>query len=76
MKNLYRKIKLLHADKKCRKTINRFLHILDYDDDILTELEKKQLHDAADEGKKIIDQYTTSAVCMFRITNIEEIEER
>lgn len=25
------------------------------------------------EGKKIIDQYTTSAVCMFRISNIEEI---
>ena len=28
------------------------------------------------EGKKIIDQYTTSAVCMFRITNIEEINEK
>lgn len=27
------------------------------------------------EGKKIIDQYTTSAVCMFRITNIEEIND-
>ena len=27
------------------------------------------------EGKKIIDQYTQSAVCMFRITNIEEINE-
>lgn len=27
------------------------------------------------EGKKIIDQYTTSAVCMFRITNLEEINE-
>lgn len=25
------------------------------------------------EGKKIIDQYTTSTICMFRITNIEEI---
>jgi len=25
------------------------------------------------EGKKIIDQYTSSAVCMFRITNIEQI---
>lgn len=25
------------------------------------------------DGKKIIDQYTTSAVCMFRISNIEEI---
>lgn len=25
------------------------------------------------EGKKIIDQYTTSAICMFRIGNIEEI---
>lgn len=25
------------------------------------------------EGKKIIDQYTTSAICMFRISNIEEI---
>ena len=28
------------------------------------------------EGKKIIDKYTTSAVCMFRITNIEEINEK
>ena len=28
------------------------------------------------EGKKVIDKYTTSAVCMFRITNIEEINEK
>ena len=28
------------------------------------------------EGKKTIDQYTTSAVCMFRITNIEEINDK
>lgn len=27
------------------------------------------------EGKKTIDQYTTSAVCMFRIANIEEIND-
>ena len=27
------------------------------------------------EGKKIIDQYTTSTVCMFRITNIEKIND-
>ena len=27
------------------------------------------------ESKKIIDKYATSAVCMFRITNIEEINE-
>lgn len=27
------------------------------------------------EGKKLIDRYTTSAVCMFRITNIEEIND-
>lgn len=27
------------------------------------------------DGKKIIDKYTTSAVCMFRITNIEEIND-
>ena len=26
-------------------------------------------------GKKVIDQYTTSAVCMFRITNLEEIND-
>ena len=25
------------------------------------------------DGKKIIDQYTTSAICMFRISNIEDI---
>lgn len=25
------------------------------------------------EGKKVIDQYTTSAICMFRISNIEDI---
>ena len=28
------------------------------------------------EGKKIIDKYTTSSVCMFRITNIEEINDK
>ena len=28
------------------------------------------------EGKKTIDQYTTSAVCMFRIANIEEINDK
>ena len=28
------------------------------------------------EGKKIIDKYTTSAVCMFRITNIEAINDK
>ena len=28
------------------------------------------------EGKKVIDKYTKSAVCMFRITNIEEINEK
>ena len=27
------------------------------------------------EGRKIIDQYTTSTVCMFRITNLEKINE-
>ena len=27
------------------------------------------------EGKKVIDKYTTSAVCMFRITNIEMIND-
>lgn len=27
------------------------------------------------EGRKIIDQYTTSTVCMFRIVNLEEINE-
>lgn len=27
------------------------------------------------EGKKTIDQYTTSTVCLFRITNLEEINE-
>lgn len=28
------------------------------------------------EGKKIIDNYTTSTVCMFRIVNIEEINQK
>ena len=27
------------------------------------------------EGKKIIDQYTTSSVCMFKITNLTQIDE-
>ena len=27
-------------------------------------------------GKRIIDQYTTSTICMFRITNLEEINEK
>ena len=28
------------------------------------------------EGKKIIDQYTTSTICMFKITNLEEINHK
>ena len=28
------------------------------------------------EGKKVIDQYTTSTICMFKITNLEEINEK
>jgi len=28
------------------------------------------------EGKRIIDQYTTSTVCMFKITNLEEINQK
>ena len=28
------------------------------------------------EGRKIIDQYTTSSICMFRITNLEEINKK
>ena len=28
------------------------------------------------EGKKVIDKYTTSTVCMFRITNLEEINDK
>lgn len=28
------------------------------------------------EGKKVIDKYTTSAVCMFKITNLEEINDK
>ena len=28
------------------------------------------------EGRKIIDQYTTSTICMFRITNLEEINQK
>ena len=28
------------------------------------------------EGRKIIDQYTTSTICMFKITNLEEINEK
>lgn len=27
------------------------------------------------EGKRLIDQYTTSTICMFRITNLEEINQ-
>ena len=28
------------------------------------------------EGRKVIDQYTTSTVCMFKITNLEEINKK
>ena len=28
------------------------------------------------EGRKVIDQYTTSAICLFRIINLEEINEK
>ena len=28
------------------------------------------------EGRKVIDQYTTSTICMFKITNLEEINQK
>ena len=28
------------------------------------------------EGRKVIDQYTTSTICMFKITNLEEINDK
>lgn len=41
--------------------------------DLFTELYSEEY--LYTEGKKIIDRYTTSAVCMFRITNIESIND-
>lgn len=42
-------------------------------DDLFTNLKSAEY--LFGEGKKIINQYTTSTVCLFKITNLEEINE-
>ncbi|MBR2509160.1 MAG: signal peptidase I [Lentisphaeria bacterium] len=54
MKNFFQKIISYRLHSKCRKTIRKFVHLLDYDDDILSENQKKQLHKCADEGTELL----------------------
>jgi diguanylate cyclase (GGDEF)-like protein len=42
-------------------------------DDLFTNLKSEEY--LYGEGKKIVDKYTMSTVCLFRITNLEEINE-
>lgn len=62
MKSLFQKIKCYYAAKKCRKTVNRFEHLLDYDDDILSETEKEKLTSCAAEGRKLIENRDCEAM--------------
>lgn len=62
-----------------KENIISVLNAVDYQK-ILENIVRKDLYSDLNsaeylyvEGKKIIDQYTTSAICMFRISNIEEI---
>lgn len=52
--NIFQKIKISRASKKCRKAVKRFAGVLDYDDDILSEAEKNSINQAIEEGKSLI----------------------
>ena len=54
MKNFFQILKIYHISKKCRKSIGRFAHLLDYDDDILSEKQKNELKSTLSEGEKIL----------------------
>lgn len=62
MNNFFQRIITYRIHKKCRKTIGRFVHILDYDDDILSENEKKQLSQCAAEGRELLKSDDCDAV--------------
>ena len=55
MNILFQKLKLHHIAKKCRKSVGRFMHLLDYDDDILTEAQKIELQTQIDSGKLLLN---------------------
>ena len=65
--------------EKAKENIVNVMKAVDYQK-ILENIVRKDLFSGLNsaeylygEGKKIMDRYTSSAMCMFRITNIEEI---
>lgn len=73
MKNLFQTLKLHHISKKCRKHVNRFAHLLDYDDDILSEKQKAELSKSLEEGSKFIAEKNIDAMKNFIGASDEKI---
>ena len=71
MKKLFQKIRLHHIARKCRKTIGRFMHLLDYDDDILAETQKKELQKHIDNGNMLLAEKNIDGMKKY-ITDADE----
>lgn len=71
MKNFFQILKIYHISKKCRKSIGRFAHLLDYDDDILSEKQKNELKSTLAEGEKILAGKNPDAMQKF-VANTDE----
>ncbi len=79
MKKIFQILKIYHISKKCRKSISRFAHLLDYDDDILSEKQKNELQSSISEGEKLLAAKDTDAMQKFvadtdnRITSVLQL---
>ena len=71
MKNFFQILKIYHISKKCRKSIGRFAHLLDYDDDILSEKQKNELQSSLAEGEKLLAGKNPDAMQKF-VANTDE----
>ena len=73
MKNIFQILKIRHLAKKCRKCVGRFAHILDYDDDILSENQKDNLKKIIGEGEKILAEKNAEEMKKFIDSTDEKI---
>ena len=73
MKNIFQILKIRHLAKKCRKCVGRFAHILDYDDDILSENQKDNLKEIIGEGEKILAEKKAEEMKKFIDSTDEKI---
>ena len=65
MKKFFQIFINFHLVRKCRKCIGRFAHVLDYDDDILSENQKNELKKIIVDGEKIIEDKNAEEMKKF-----------